>query len=168
MTDSNLSAHRKPAAWTALLLGALVLLLAPARDSEAKEWDSVKNNVALAICEDPVPWEWISSNPAWAKSHIVKGARRELKKLKSREPTNGQGALLHLAILDAEEDMTLDNLAEKLDHQGLLLQALQGFRGRRRERDVRDRLRIQQRRPPGPGTQSQGNGPQPQGEEGSL
>lgn len=112
MTDARLAGVRTRTPPILLILGFLAALLAPAPQAEAKEWDSVKDNVVLSIVDDPSPWTWMNFNAAWAKSHIVKGATRELKKLKSREPVDGQGALLHLAILDAEEDMKLDNLAE--------------------------------------------------------
>ena len=94
------------------LLLALGFLLGPTPEAQAKEWDSVANNVVLSIGDEPLPWKWLSFNAAWGKAHIVKGASRVLSKLKSGEPTDGQGALMHLAILDAEEDMKLDNLAE--------------------------------------------------------
>ncbi len=110
-----------------LVLGALVL--AP-HHADAKEWDSPKDNVLLSIPDAPAPWEWLSYNQQWPKAGIIKGARRVVTKLKrTGKPANGHGALLHLAVRDAPEGMTLQAAAEDSDIREFLLKRFQGTAG---------------------------------------
>ncbi len=112
---------------TVFAVGALVLT-PPA--AEAKEWDSPKDNVLLSIPDAPAPWEWLNFNAQWTKAGILKGARRSLTKLKrTKEPADGQGALMHLAVRKAPEGMTLAAAAEDEDVRSFLLTRFKGSEG---------------------------------------
>ena len=87
------------AAVAALLFGGAHLLGASrVAHADDKQWDSEKDNVLVIVPGDSAAWSWLTPQPAWKKAGIVKGARRELEKLKSGEEPKGQGGLLHVGV----------------------------------------------------------------------
>lgn len=114
-------------AWLAFV-AALAFLLGP-QPATAKTWESDEQNVMLEIPEGGNPWDWLPYNSAWGKLGIVKGAKRELVKLKNDKPAEGHGALMHLAVQDAAEGMTVGSLAENDDVRGFLLKRFRGTEG---------------------------------------
>ncbi len=76
--------------------------------SEAREWEDPKLNCWLEV---PDTWTWIKDKPDWAKTGIVRAARRSLKELKGGKPADGEGALLYLAIRDAPAETSLKDIS---------------------------------------------------------
>ncbi len=110
------------------LLVLAVCLGAPST-AAAKEWESESHNVVLVIPDAPAPWEWLPFHPDYAKAGIIKGARRELTKLKNGKPGDGQGGLLHLVWKDAPKNVTLEQLAEDSSVREFLTKRFAGSEG---------------------------------------
>ena len=119
--------HLVLAGW--LAFAATLALLMPPSAAVAKTWSSDEQNVILEIPEGANPWTWLSHNPAWGKAGIVKAAKRELVKLKGGKPAGGLGALMHLAVRDAEEGVSVEDLADDDDVREFLLKRFKGSEG---------------------------------------
>jgi len=110
-------------------IGVSALLVAGSSAS-AKEWDSAKDNVIVAIPDAPAPWTWRAFNGQWAKAGIIKGAERVLTTLKrTGDPAHGQGGLMHLAVRPAGEDVTLASAADDEEIRAFLLKRFKGSEG---------------------------------------
>ena len=90
-----------------MLLAAGLVLTLGSQPAVAKSWEGDEQNVMLEISEGGNPWDWLPFNSAWGKLGIIKGAKRELTKLKNGKPATGQGALMHLAVRDAPDGATI-------------------------------------------------------------
>ena len=112
--------------WVALV--AILTILLPQGTAQAKTWISDENNVTLEL-PDGGGWDWLPFNQAWAKQGIIKAAKRQPAKLKGGAAAEGQGALMHLAIQDAEEGMTVESLAENDDVAAFLTKRFRGNEG---------------------------------------
>ncbi len=112
-----------------LALAAVLAFLVPPAPVLAKSWESDENNVILEIPDGGKAWEWLSFQSPWAKQGIVRGAQRTVKTLKNGKPAQGQGALMHLAVRDAKEGMTVADLAQNQDVRDFLLKRFRGTEG---------------------------------------
>lgn len=92
----------------AAALPLLAVLLLGAAPAAAEIRDNPELNFSLEI---PPGWTWDERKPAWEKDKIVEAARRVLDKLEGGKPAQGQGAQLHLSVLDAPTGATLETLA---------------------------------------------------------
>ena len=112
-----------------LVVAATFALLLTPSGAHAKSWESDEQNVILEIPEGAAAWDWLQYTSAWGKLGIVKGAKRELTKLKDGKPAEGHGALMHLAVRDAEDGMAVGSLAENDDVRAFLLKRFRGNEG---------------------------------------
>ena len=92
-----------------------VLLVAPAR-SEILEDKALNYSF-----ETPSKWVRAAANNSWAKLGIVAGATRELTKLDGGKAAKGEGAQVHLSVIDAPEGKDIDALSADEEVRGFLL-----------------------------------------------
>lgn len=100
-----------------MLLG-LMLLATPV---SAERWDDPKLDVELDIPGAPAAWTWLKAKPDWQALGIVRGATRVLPKSKSGKSLSGVGGLMHLAVRDLPEGMTLATAIKDPAIRGFLL-----------------------------------------------
>lgn len=126
--STNVSRSVRLLCLAGLLLAVALVVHAP-DPASAREWESESHNCVLIIPDDPAPWEWLPFSQDWSKAGIVRGAKRTLDKLKDGKPGDGQGGLLFLAIKDAPEDTTLEQLAEDKSVRDFMLKRFAGTEG---------------------------------------
>ncbi len=106
--------------------GFVVLLLGfafAATAAASEEWESEAHNCTVVIPDTPASaaWTWLRQRPEWKAHRIIRGAQRQLDKLKDGKPAEGHGGLLHVAYRDAPAGKTLAQLTADKTVRAFLL-----------------------------------------------